>query len=426
MAEPSKNVLPDNTPPDQPLSHSPFVSLQHRDFRFYWSGQAVSTAGSMMQTAAVAWQVYLLTHSAIALGLIGLFRVIPIVVFSLVGGVVADVVDRRRLMMVTQTVLMSVSITLAVLTLSGAVQVWMVYLLTGGAAAASAFDNPARQSMVPSLVPRGHLANALSLNSTIFQLANVIGPSLAGIIIAGSGVATVYLLDAVSFLAVLTVLFIIRPPPVLGAVAHISVHAALEGLRFVRRTPILLSTMLLDFVATFFGSAMALLPIFAHDVLRVGSLGYGILYAAPSAGAILAGVFMAFRAGRIRHQGQTILVAVAAYGVFTVLFGLSHIFLLSLLCLAGTGAADTVSMVLRQTLRQLVTPDALRGRMTSVSMIFFMGGPQLGELEAGVVARAIGAPLSVMTGGAAAVLCTVLIGIWSVGLRRYGSPHAGT
>jgi MFS family permease len=175
----------------------------------------------------------------------------------------------------------------------------------------------------------------------------------------------------------------------------------------------------LDFMATFFSSATSLLPIFARDILHVGSEGYGFLYAAPGAGAVVAGVAVSFYSSAIRAQGRVVLLSVAAYGACTVLFGLSRSFALSLLALAGTGAADTVSMIIRQTIRQVVTPDALRGRMTSVTSVFFMGGPQLGEVEAGLVARAFGAPISVISGGLAALLATGLIGYYARGLRRY-------
>ncbi|MDQ2744810.1 MAG: MFS transporter, partial [Chloroflexota bacterium] len=360
-----------------------------------------------------------LTHSALALGLIGLFRVIPIVLFSLLGGVVADVISRRKLLLVTQSMLVLVSVALAATTILGLIAPAIIYLLTGIAAGVAAFDSPARQALVPSLVPPKRLTNALSISSTAFQVATVIGPSLAGIIIATRGVAAVYLIDVVSFLAVLLVLFLIRPPMVEGAVQRVSLAAAAEGLHFVWRSPIILATMGLDFVATFFGSATALLPIFARDILHVGPTGYGPLYAAPSAGAVLAGVMMSFVAGRIRAQGKVILVAVAAYAAFTILFGLSRVFLLSLLFLAGVGASDTVSMILRQTVRQSTTPDALRGRMTSVNMVFFMGGPQLGEFEAGVVARLGGAPLSVVTGGIAALLLAGVIALTAGRLRAY-------
>ncbi len=408
---------------DQPVvSTSSLSALEHRDFRLYWGGQFVSTAGSQMQQAAVAWQVYLLTNSAVALGLVGLVRVVPIILLSIFGGVVADVLDRRRLLMVTQTILMSLSLLLAIATWSGAISIWMIYALTALAAGAISFDNPARQAMVPSLVPREQLTNAISVNSTMFQVATVVGPALAGLVIASSGVEMVYAIDAVSFLAVLVALILIHPPPIIGGIQRVSIGAAIEGLRFMRESPILLWTMLLDFVATFFGSATALLPIFARHVLSVGSAGYGILYASPAVGAIVAGTLMSIFGSRIRRQGITILIAVGAYGLFTICFGLSHTFLISLLALAGTGAADTISTVLRQTVRQLNTPDALRGRMTSVSMMFFMGGPQLGEMEAGVVAQALGAPLSVITGGVAAILATALIASRARALRRYTAP----
>lgn len=398
------------------------AALRHRDFRYYSGGQFVSTAGSQMQQAAVAWQIYLLTNSAVALGLIGLVRVVPIVLLSIFGGVVADVLDRRRLLISTQTVLMVLSILLAVATWNGSISTWLIYGVTAVAAGAVSFDNPARQAMVPSLVPLEDLTSAISVNSTTFQVAIVVGPALAGIVIAAAGVGAVYAIDALSFLAVLGALVLIHPPPIIGGIQRVSITAALEGLRFMRESPLLLWTMLLDFVATFFGSATALLPIFARHILSVGSQGYGILYASPAIGAVAAGAIMTAFGSRIRRPGITILVAVALYGVFTVCFGLSRIFLLSVLTLAGTGAADTVSLVLRQTVRQLHTPDALRGRMTSVSMMFFMGGPQLGEMEAGVVARAWGAPFSVVSGGVAAVLATALIAARAHSLRRHTLP----
>jgi MFS family permease len=315
--------------------------------------------------------------------------------------------------------LLGVSVLLAAVTFLGGASVWSVYALVALGTAAVAFDNPARQALVPSLVPRDHLSNALSLSTTTAQVAMVVGPSLAGFVIAAWGVGAVYAIDAVSYLAVVIALLLIHPPPIAGAVQRVSVHAAVEGLQFVWREPILLSTMALDFVATFFGSATALLPIFAHDILHAGSQGYGILYGAPALGAIGTGIVMSIVAMRIRNQGRVILVSVAAYSACTILFGLSHVFVLSVVFLAGTGIADTVSMILRQTVRQIVTPDVLRGRMTSVSMVFFMGGPQLGEFEAGVMARGFGAPFSVVFGGVAALVATGVIAWRFVGLRQY-------
>ena len=372
-----------------------------------------------MRQAAVAWQIYVLTHSPVALGALGLVRAAPILLFSIFGGVVADTLDRRKLLLVTQVVLVGVSCLLAAVTFRGSPSIWALYGLVALGMTAVSFDQPARQAMIPSLVPKGHLTNALALNSTTFQLSLVLGPSVAGVIIAVWGVGAVYVVDAISYLAVILALLVIHPPPIIGGIQKVTLAAAVEGLQFVWREPILRSTMLLDFIATFFGSATALLPIFARDILHVGAQGYGILYAAPAAGAIVASIIMSFVALRIKHQGRVILISVAAYSAFTILFGFSRVFLLSILFLGAVGASDTVSMILRQTVRQIVTPNALRGRMTSVSMIFFMGGPQLGEVEAGLVARAFGAPLSVVTGGIAAVVATVLVAWRATTLRRY-------
>jgi MFS family permease len=395
------------------------VAFRYRNYRLYWAGQFLTLVGTAMQQAAVAWQVYLLTHFAAALGVVGLFRIIPIVLLSLGAGVVADAVDRRKLLLALQPVLLLSSAVLAVATATGVVTLWLIYLMVAAGSAAYAFVAPAQQALVPSLVPRERLTNALSLNATTFQLATVLGPSLAGIVIATWGLKTVYVCDVVSFFGPIITLSFIRVPPLIGAIQGVSIRAAVEGLRFVWGTPIIMYTMGLDFVATFFASATALLPIFAHDILHAGAVGYGILYAGPSIGAVAAGVLMSILGTRIARKGLVILVAVAAYGACTIIFGLSSVFFLSLLALAGAGASDTVSMILRQTLRQSVTPDALRGRMSSVNMMFILGGPQMGEVEAGLVARALGAPFSVLTGGIGALVATGLIAYGAAGLRRY-------
>ena len=401
-----------------------FAALAHRNFRLLWMGQLVSFAGSMMQATAVLWHVSMLVppeRKAIALGLVGLARVVPLVGFSLFAGVIADALDRRRLMLVTQACMACSAGLLALLAFRGLTHVWPIYLLTATSFAAGSFDAPARQSLVPNLVPPERLANALSLNTWMMQMGAVAGPALAGPVIAIGGVAWAYAINAASFVAVIVALLLMRDVPLreAGTAAKVSLRSAGEGLRFVFTHPLIRSTMLLDFVATFFGSATALLPIFAQDVLHVGAHGYGLLAAAPAAGAVLAGAAMVRLSDRIERRGAVLLWAVAGYGAATVLFGLSRWFWVSLACLALTGVADTVSMVLRNIVRQGSTPDRLRGRMTSVNMLFFMGGPQLGELEAGAVASWIGAPLSVVTGGVACVLATAAAGWTSAMLRRH-------
>ncbi|HEY7192846.1 MAG TPA: MFS transporter, partial [Gemmatimonadales bacterium] len=381
-----------------------YPALQHRDFTLLWIGQLLSFSASRMQTAAILWHVSLLAapgRKGLALGLVGAAQVVPIIAFAMLSGVVADALDRRKVMLVTQTTLALLAGTLAALTFGGLRTLWPIYLLSALSSAAASFDGPARQALIPNLVPRGHLSSAISLNTLMFQIASVVGPTLAGLMIAGPGLGWVYAVNAASFLMVLVALLLMRyrAPAGAPAAARITWAAAKEGLRFVFAHPIVRSTMLLDFIATFFASATALLPIFAQDILHVGARGYGWLYAAPSVGAVLAGVITTHAIDRIERRGAVLLWSVAAYGAATVVFGVSVSFWLTLFCLACVGAADTVSTVIRNIIRQLETPDELRGRMTGVNMMFFMGGPQLGELEAGLMAQFLGATFSVVSGG---------------------------
>jgi MFS family permease len=401
-----------------------YPALQHRDFTLLWIGQLLSFSGSRMQTAAILWHVSLLAapgRKGIALGLVGAAQVVPIIAFAMVSGVVADALDRRKVMLVTQTTLALLAATLSILTFGGLGTVWPIYLLAALSSAAASFDGPARQALIPSLVPREHLSSAISLNTLMFQIASVVGPTAAGLLIASSGLGWVYAVNAASFLMVIVALVLMRARPRVGLPenAKITWAAAQEGLRFVFSQPIVRSTMLLDFIATFFGSATALLPIFAQDILHVGARGYGWLYAAPSVGAVVAGFITAHTIDKIDRRGAVLLWSVAAYGAATVVFGLSLSFWLTLLCLACVGAADTVSTVIRNIIRQLETPDELRGRMTGVNMMFFMGGPQLGELEAGVTAQFLGAAFSVVSGGLGCLAATGLVASREQRLRQY-------
>ncbi|HJQ26490.1 MAG TPA: MFS transporter [Blastocatellia bacterium] len=401
---------------------SAFPALRHRDFRLLWLAQLVSITGSQMQVVAINWHVYLLTKSPLALGLVGLVRVVPIILCSLIGGVVADAIDRKRLMIVTQAAMLVSAAALAAITATGLNEVWPIYLLTAIASAAVAFDNPARHALMPTLVPAEDFQNAVSLGMVAFNSAMIVGPALAGLLLAVRGPALIYLINAISFLAVILAVLIMqtsgRPESGDQAAARVSFAALGEGLRFVWRTPIIVQTMTLDFIATFFASATALLPIFAAEILKVGARGLGLLAAAPATGSVITGLVMA-RLGTLRRQGKLVLISVAIYGAATIAFGLSRWFWLSLAMLAITGAADTVSTVLRQTIRQLVTPNHLRGRMTSVNMIFFMGGPQLGEMEAGALAALVGATLSVITGGVGCLVAVIIAGFTARSLLSY-------
>ena len=406
------------------------MALAHRDYRRLIASQLLSLTGSQMQVVAINWHVYLLTKSPLALGFVGLTRVVPIIVFSLWGGLVADRSDRRRVMIITQTAMTAVALGLAGATWLGRESLWLLYVLNACGAAAVAFDGPSRQALIPRLVPPEDLPGALSLNLSVFQAALIGGPALSGLLIAQAGPGTrglsvIYMINAVSFLAVIFALVTMRtsgaPEPTEGKV---EMSAALaEGLRFVFTTPIMVWTMGLDFLATFFSGATSLLPIFADQVLHVGAKGYGILAAAPAVGALAGALYLSVRP-LPDNQGRIFLWSVIAYGASTVVFGFSRSFWLTLIALAGTGLADAISTVIRQTIRQFVTPDRLRGRMTSINMIFFMGGPQLGELEAGLVASlfastVIGVTVSVVSGGVATIVITAGIAAAAPMLRRY-------
>jgi MFS family permease len=392
--------------PDRPAR---FPALQHKDFRLVWGGLAVSGMGSQVQRVAVAWQVYELTHSPVALGFVALFRALPVILFGVLSGVVADATDRRRLMLVTQSLMATSSAGLAILAFTHHASIPAIYALTFMHGCGQAFDSPARQSIVPALVPRDTLSNALSLNATTLKLASVIGPGLGGVIIDVAGLPLAYVLDAVSFLAVIGALLVMRHRHVPPEGSRVSMKAALEGLRFIRSQPLLVWLMSLDFIGTFFAGSTQLMPIFADTILHVGKRGLGLLLAAPAVGAMIAAFGMSLLP-EIRRRGAAVLASIVVYGAATAVFGLSTRFALSLAMLAVAGGADAISTVIRQTVRNLVTPDELRGRMTSLNMIFFMGGPQLGEVEAGLVAGAVGAPWSAASGGLACA--AIAVGVW--------------
>lgn len=401
-------------------------ALRYRNYRLLGLGLLISVAGSRMQAATVLWQVHDLSGQPIALAGVGLSNILPVIVFSVIAGVAADAFNRRRLILVTQSVMAMLALVLGLLTLAGRVQLWSIYLITALMSAVLTFDLPARQALIPNLLPREVLPSAFGVNATIFHLASIIGPVLAGAVLATAGVGAVYVINAVSFLAVILALVAMGPVaqvlvrPASGSAwrpRELAVSAG-EGLRYVVGQPLIFSSMLLDFVATFFASATYLLPIFAKDILGVGAAGYGWLVAAPSVGAGASSIFLAFRR-QLSNQGRTLLLAVAGFGLATIVFGLSRTFLVTFVALAATGATDAVSTIIRNTLRQLQTPDRLRGRMTGIMQVFFLGGPQLGEVEAGVVAQLFGATAAVVSGGVASLVATGWVAARFPQLRRY-------
>jgi MFS family permease len=402
-------------------------ALRHRRFTLLWLGLLVSVAGSQMQVWALFWHIRTLTDQPIALGGIGAARIVPVVVFSLIGGAIADSFNRRRILYLTQSAMALVAVGLGLLTQFEHITIWHIYLLTAVQAVAIAFDLPARQALVPNLVPTEDLPNAFSMTSIAFQTGAILGPAVSGFVIAYGGLQTVYYINAVTYLAVILALVMMGDIPQRVSRARrqgISLEAIREGVSFIVHQPIILSSMVLDFIATFFASANTLMPIVAVDVLHVGVVQYGWLSAAQSVGAVLAALIVS-QISELRRQGALFLGSVIIFGIATVVFGLSPWFMLAWIALAVTGAADSVSTIIRNTIRQLQTPDEIRGRMTSVNQIFFQGGPQLGEIEAGVVAQLFGAPIAIITGGIGSIVGVLLIARKWPMLRAYNGDEPG-
>jgi MFS family permease len=393
---------------------------ESRSFRLLWIGQLISLSGSQLRLVALPYQIFLLTGSSFAVGLIGVFQAVPLLVLSLFGGVIADAVDRRRLLLITQVGLAAVSLALAVATGTGAASVPLLYVLTAVGACFSALDNPTRASLAPTLVERRLIRAAMALNQTIFQFALVFGSVLAGIVIARFGIAGAYWLDVASFAAAFVAVWMLRTPPRVAAPRQPVLHALVEGVRYLGATRILLATMSLDFLATFFGSPRALFPYYADRVFHVGPEGLGLLYASMGAGALVAAVASGWTA-RVKRQGLTVLFAVAVWGLSIALFGVldERWFVLALVLLAIANGADAVSSIFRGTILQLVVPDALRGRLNAINIMFVLGGPQLGQFESGAVAALWSPMASVVSGGLACVASVVAVAAWIPEIVRY-------
>lgn len=391
---------------------------ESRDYRLLWSGQLVSMCGTQLRFVAVPYQVWVLTRSPLAVGLVGLFQAGPLIAFSLWGGVIADAVDRRKLLLATQLGLVATSATFAAGTQLGVARVWFLYVVTALAASMAAVDGPARQSLIPTLVRREHIPQAMALNQVLFQTSGVVGPALGGLAIARLGLAATYWLDVASFSASLVALLAMRTPPRTPGGARPGWTSLVEGMSYLRSNRILLSTMGLDFVAMFFGWPRAMFPVYADRVFAVGPQGLGLLYAAPGAGALV-GALTSGWAARVRRQGAATLVAVAVWGLAIAGFGWVRSFPAALAFLAVAGAADVCSAIFRGTILQLMVPDHLRGRMTAVNLMVVISGPQLGQVESGVVAAVSTPQIAVVTGGLACLAGVALVMTLVPALVRY-------
>ena len=376
------------------------------DYRHLWTGQSINVIGNQITRVALPYQVYVLTGSTIALAGLVLAQLIPLLLFTLGGGAIADAFDRRRVLLVMQLGLAGTSLSLAILSLQDHPAIPLLFALAFVASGFSAFEGPARSSAIPRLVPKERLRAAIALGQLSFNAGSVIGPAIAGALIASVGVAGAFAVDVATYGFSLLMLVRMRPIPPVGSIVRPSLETIREGLRFVRVRRLILSTFAIDLNAMIFGSPRTLYPVLALDVFKMGPVGLGLLTAAPAAGALIA-IVLSGGISRFRRIGRGILLAVAGWGAAILLFGLStSFFALALVFLAIAGAADVVSAVFRSSVVQMETPDELRGRVAAIHILVVTSGPQVGDIEAALVASAIGAQLSVMSGG---LLC--LIGV---------------
>jgi MFS family permease len=395
-------------------------------YRALWIGQVVSLVGTQMRLVAVPFQVYELTGSTVAVGLIGLVEVIPLIVVSILGGAIADIFDRRKVIAVATTGLLLDAAALAFLSFSGEASLWSIYALTALGSAFSALDQPTRTAMLPDLVSEGQVPAAMALRQVSFQMTHIVGPALGGMVIAVfGGPGWVHAADALTFVAALVSLRWVPAIPHAAngeAETRLTLGAVAEGLSFALRTPVILSVFIIDLVAMIFGMPRAVFPQLAAETFSLGAAGLGLLYAAPAAGALI-GALTTGWVGRIERQGLAVILAVAAWGAAIALAGLSVFSLvLTLFFLALAGAADVVSAVFRGTMLLEATPIHLRGRVNALNMMVVAGGPRLGDVEAGLVAGAIGPAPSVVVGGLACLFGTGLVAVRFKELRDYLPP----
>ena len=409
-----------------PKIHLP-PAIRERRFAIYWFGLLLYAAGSQMQTTALLWHLRTLSDQPAVVSGIGLVRFFPILLLAPFGGVFADAFNRRKIMFLTQSILAGVAFTLGLLTWLGIIKIWQIYLLSGIQAAALAFDLPARQSITPNLVGRDLYPSAFSMQSIALNIGLIIGPGLGGLVIAYLGQQAAYWINMGSYAAMLLTVAAIGTIPQqiqpLSGGLRASLLSIGEGIQFIRRQPIILSSMLLDFAATFFSSASTLLPFVARDILHANEVVYGWLASAEAVGAVSVGLFLSQR-HKLRRQGVLLLIAVTIYGLATVLLGLSFSTVTAFAALVLVGAGDSLSTILRNTIRQLQTPDALRGRMVGINQIFFQGGPQLGEIESGLVAQAFGIPAAIISGGIGCILIVGMVALRWPQLRRYSGEES--
>jgi MFS family permease len=395
-----------------------FASLQHRNYRLYWFGQLVSLIGTGMQTTGQTWLVLELSHSALQLGVVGALQFLPVLLFSIFGGVFADRWPKRRILLVTQSASMIQALLLWMLVASGVVQLWHIYLLAMLLGLTNCLDQPTRSAFVVEMVGREDLPNAVALNSSLLNLTRIVGPGLAGVLIAASGVTQLFLLNALSFLAVIVALALIDTSTLYALALRPGSEgdtgnrgkpqntwqSLREGVEYVRRTlSIVLLILVVGLVLLFGANYNVVLPLFATDVLHVGARGFGFLSAAMAVGSLVAALWLAW--SNQRPTIRRILIGTLVFGVLETGFALSHTYLLSLALIASVGAAEAIYGALTITAIQTIAPDHLRGRVMSVYIVFFTGSIPLGSLLAGWLSSVFG----VSTGLLICMLVSLLV-----------------
>lgn len=399
----------------RPLRESP-------DLRRLWSAQSVAALGRQMVVVAVPYQVYLTTHSSLAVGLVGACQAVAIIAAGLYGGALSDRFDRRRVLIGSRIVLGATSIMLALGSASGHIPLWSIYAVVTVAAAASTVEHAARSATVPRLVPPHRLAAAMSLVQVLFQSAQVVGPALAGLVIAQVGVVWAYAIDVACFPVAVAITWTLAPQPAAPGAKGLGLRAPLETLSLVGRNQVLLGIFSADLVAMVCASPRALYPALATDVFRVGPVGLGLMYAAPGAGALTASLLSGW-VSRVQRQGVAVLWAVAAWGAAITAFALAgRFFPLALAMLAVAGASDMISAVFRHTILQLSVPDSVRGRVSALNTMVVSAGPGLGDVRSGAVATAFSPFISVLSGGLACLVGVGVIAILATRLRRHLAP----
>jgi MFS family permease len=400
--------------------HDAYAAFRYRSYRLFIAGWVLATVGTRIQSIAIGWEVYERTGEAFALGLVGLMQAFPVLALALPAGYLADILNRRRLIMASLIGMTLTSLALAALSFyEGPISLMYLFLFLDSTAVT--LGRPARMALVPQLLPKADFPNAVTWNMSLMQIASVLGPALGGFMVAIS-LPMAYVIAALSSLWFIIILRRVETPPAVRRVGHTSLRTVLAGLQFVWHARIIFVMITLDLFAVLLGGAIYLLPIYAQDILHVGATGFGWLQAAPAAGSLMMALLLA-HLPPMRRAGRSLLLAVAGFGVATIIFGFSTSFWLSLAMLFLTGAFDNISMVVRHTLTQLLTPDEMRGRVSAVSSIFVSASNELGGFESGLVAHWFGPVVSVVGGGIGTILVVAVTAVVAPEILSLGAMH---